>query len=117
MFWIASNTFIKLSILFFYRRIFRGRSFSICNWTLVGLTVLWLVYAFVSWLLFCGTHIHANFEGSWDICDHWGFEIQTGVFCLDSLIDFFILALPVPLVSPNHGAALSISQLLTCQLR
>ncbi len=99
IFWIASNTLIKLSILFFYRRIFIGRIFNICSWTLIGLSFLWLVYAFLSWILYCGTHLQANFEGGWAVCDPWGFDIQMGVFCLDTFIDFFLPILPVPLVS------------------
>lgn len=99
LFWIASNTLIKLSILFFYRRIFMGRVFSICNRILIGLSFVWLVYAFIACILYCGTNLHRNFEGGWASCDSWGLTIQTGVFCLDTFIDFFLLILPVPSVS------------------
>ena len=97
--WMGSNALIKLSILFFYRRIFIGRVFSICNWLLIGLSCLWFVYGFLSWILYCGTNIHADFEGGWAACDPWGFEVQMGVFCLDSLIDFLLFILPIPFVS------------------
>lgn len=99
LFWIASNTLIKLSILFFYRRIFISRIFSISNSILMGLSFIWLVYAFLACVLYCGTNIHANFEGGWASCDPWGLTIQTGVFCLDTFIDLFLLILPVPFVS------------------
>ena len=33
--------FTKLSILYFYRRIFRGRVFNYLDWTLVGATAIW----------------------------------------------------------------------------
>lgn len=101
IFWIASNTFIKLTVLFFYRRVFIGRVFNICNWTLIGLTFLWLVYAFLSWILYCGANIQANFEGGWAACGYWGFDIQMGVFGLDSFIDLFLLILPIPFVSDS----------------
>ena len=89
---------------FFYRRIFIGRIFNICNWNLIGISFLWLVYVFLSWILYCGTNLHADFEGGWAACDPWGFDIQMGVFCLDSFIDFFLLILPVPFVSDYSTA-------------
>ena len=98
IFWIASNTLIKLSILFFYRRIFIGRIFNICTWILLGLSFIWLVYSVLSWILYCGTDLHANFEGGWAACDPWGIDLQIGVYCLDTFIDFFLLVLPIPFV-------------------
>lgn len=98
IFWFTANTTIKFSILFFYRRIFIGRIFKTCTWILLGLSFLWLVYAFLSWILYCGTNLHADFEGGWAACDPWGFDIQMGLFCLDSVIDFCILILPIPFV-------------------
>lgn len=65
---------------------------------MIGLTLLWLVYAFLSWILYCGTHVHADFEGPFKECPLWGTDIQMGVFALDSFIDFTILVLPVPIV-------------------
>lgn len=102
IFFLAANALIKLSILFFYRRIFIGRIFTICNWILIGLSFLWAALGFLSWILYCGTNLHADFEGGWAACDPWGFDIQMGVFCLDTLIDFSILILPVPFVWRLH---------------
>lgn len=76
-----------------------GRVFSVCNWILVALSAIWLVYAFLAWLLYCGTNVHANFEGGWANCDAWGFDIQMGTFCLDSFIDLCLIVLPLPSVS------------------
>lgn len=96
---MGANVLIKLTVLFFYRRIFIGRAFNICNWTLIGLSLVWFVYAVLSWLLYCGTHLKVDFEGGWLVCNAWGFDIQMGVFCLDSFIDFLLLLLPIPFVS------------------
>lgn len=98
---MGANVLIKLTVLFFYRRIFIviNRAFNICNWTLIGLSLVWFVYAVLSWLLYCGTHLRADFEGGWLVCNAWGFDIQMGVFCLDSFIDFLLLLLPIPFVS------------------
>jgi len=95
---MGANALIKLSILFFYRRIFMGRLFSICNWVLIGLSGIWFIYAILSWILYCGKHIKSDVEGGWLICPLWGFDIQMGVFILDSTIDFCILLLPIPYV-------------------
>lgn len=99
VFWVVSNSLIKLSILFFYRRIFFGRAFEISNWIFIVLSFIWTIYGILAWLLYCGTNLRANFEGSWSDCPSWGFKIQMGVFCLDSFIDLGLLILPLPFVS------------------
>ncbi|KAI1104563.1 hypothetical protein F4804DRAFT_185593 [Jackrogersella minutella] len=100
--WIGANFLVKLIILCFYRHIFVGRVFNLCNWALIGLSVVWIVYAIISWLFYCGTDLEANFEGSWLACPAWGFEIQVGVFAMDSFIDFALLILPIPFVWRLH---------------
>ena len=99
IFWAFANALIKLSILFFYRRVFVGPIFNVATWILISLSIVWLIYDIIGWLLYCGTDLQANFEGPWDNCPLWGFEVQIGVFVLDSFIDFFILILPMPFVS------------------
>lgn len=100
VFWIAASVLIKLSILFFYRRKFVGRIFSVCNGVLIGLSIIWSIFAFLSWIIYCGTHLRANFEGGWAAFDIWGSDIQMGVVnCLDTIINFFLLVLPVSFVS------------------
>ena len=97
---MGANFLIKLIMLFFYRRIFNvmGRGFNICNWVFIWLSVVWFIYAVLSWLFYCGTHFKENFEGGWLVCPKWGFEIQMGVFALDSFIDLGLLIMPIPFV-------------------
>ncbi|KAI1456855.1 hypothetical protein F4805DRAFT_458249 [Annulohypoxylon moriforme] len=102
IFWMGTNFLVKLIMLCFYRRIFVGRAFNICNWVLIGLSVVWFIYAIISWLFYCGTNFKENFEGGWSSCPTWGFEIQMGVFALDSFIDFFLLIMPIPFVWRLH---------------
>lgn len=102
IFWIGSDTCIKLSILFFYRRIFRGKAFSIANYTCMALAGLWALYGFLAWILYCGTNVKANFEGGWDACPEWGSQMQTGVYILDLIVDFYVLVLPIPFVWKLH---------------
>ncbi|KAI0899419.1 hypothetical protein F4806DRAFT_505819 [Annulohypoxylon nitens] len=96
--WMGANFFVKLIMLFFYRRIFVGKIFNIFNWILIALSVVWFIYAVLSWFLYCGTDLEADFEGGWSVCPLWGFQIQMGVFALDSFIDFCLLILPIPFV-------------------
>ncbi|KAI0478033.1 hypothetical protein F4859DRAFT_45436 [Xylaria cf. heliscus] len=96
--WMGANFCVKLIMLFFYRRIFVGRRFNIFNKGLIGLSVVWFIFAVASWLFYCGTNFEPNVEGGWAICPTWGFKIQLGVFVLDSFIDFCLLVLPIPFV-------------------
>jgi len=100
--WMGANALIKLTVLFFYRRIFIGKWFNICSLSLIALSVVWFVYAILSWLFYCGTHFKEDVEGGWLVCPLWGFEIQMGVFALDSFIDFCLLVLPMPFVWKLH---------------
>jgi hypothetical protein len=96
---MGANALIKLTVFFFYRRIFIGKWFNVCSLFLIALSVVWFVYAILSWLFYCGTHFKEDVEGGWPVCPLWGFEIQMGVFALDSFIDFCLLVLPMPFVS------------------
>lgn len=83
-----------------------------CDWTLTGLSSLWLVYTFSSPILYCGTNVHAVFEAGWAACNAWGFDIQMGVFCLDKLVDLYVLILPLPLVSDYRCTSVSILRIV-----
>ncbi|KAK8128700.1 hypothetical protein PG984_009808 [Apiospora sp. TS-2023a] len=96
--WMGANFLIKLVMLLFYRRIFVGRAFNIVNWVFIGLSIIWFIYAVLSWLFYCGTNFTANVEGGWQVCPVWGFQIQMGVFALDSFIDLSLLIMPIPFV-------------------
>lgn len=98
--WLLANTTIKLSTQYYYRRIFRGREFNIASWTLIILTVLWGIYGVLAWLIFCGNHFRANFEGGWGVCPSWGGRLQIATYFWSSIIDFCMLLLPVPFVLP-----------------
>ena len=45
--------FAKCSILFLYRRIFRGKAFSIITWAVIGLIIGWTISFFFVLLLQC----------------------------------------------------------------
>lgn len=93
---------IKLSILFFYRRIFRGRAFDITSWVLIGVVAAWAVTFFIAILAACGTSIQANFQTLGALkgeCVNT-FDILIALAVSDVAVDLAILVMPIPLVSP-----------------
>lgn len=92
---------IKLSILFFYRRIFRGRAFDIASWVLIAVVGAWAVTFFVAILAACGTKIEANFQTLGALkgeCSNT-FVILIALAVFDVAVDLAILIMPIPLVS------------------
>lgn len=93
----------KLSIMFFYRRIFRGRAFEILSWILVGLSILWTVAWFFLALFQCGGHV----DYLWGFTKAYGPSCMSGGILLftnvltDVILDLSILILPIPLVSDS----------------
>ena len=92
---------IKLSILFFYRRIFRGHFFGIAIWVLIGLVVAWASTFFIAILAACGTHIRANFQTLAALKSECvdTFRILIALSASDVAVDLAILVVPIPLVS------------------
>lgn len=101
---------IKLSILFFYRRIFRGQAFNIASWVLIGVVGAWAVTFFIAILAACGTSIAANFQTlgalKGECVDTFDILIALAVF--DVAVDLAILIMPIPLVSPPNASVTDI---------
>lgn len=92
--------FIKLSVLLFYRRIFRGRVFDILNWILIALVVLWTLGFFLVQIFDCRTHFSTNWGPLSELEKCLSSFNQLLAYSIsDVIIDVFILVLPVPLVS------------------
>lgn len=91
---------LKLAFLFFYRRIFRGRTFNIASWTLIGIVVAWAISFFVAILAACGTSVRANFEtlGTLKAKCVDTFIILVCLAVFDVVVDLAIMILPIPLV-------------------
>ena len=91
--------FIKLSILFFYRRIFRGRVFDILSWTLITLVVLWTLGFTLVQIFDCRTRFYVNWGSLADLQKCLSsFKQLLACSVSDVIIDIFILILPLPLV-------------------
>ena len=91
---------LKLSLLFFYRRVFRGRAFSITSWVLIGAVIAWAIAFFIAILAACHTSIRANFETLGDLKEECidTFVVLICLAVFDVAVDFAIMILPIPLV-------------------
>ena len=112
---ILALALIKLSILFFYRRIFRGRSFEIASWILIGVVVAWATAFFIAILAACGTSIAANFQTLGALKEECvnTFDILIALAVSDVAVDLAILVMPIPLVGPPNVSWLAAHSILT----
>ena len=91
---------IKLSVLFFYRRIFRGKAFDYYSRGIIAIVVAWTIAFFFTVLFECGT----KFEYLWSTLSDLLTHCTNGVMYLkayaisDVITDGLILATPIPIV-------------------
>ena len=96
---------IKLSILFFYRRVFCGRAFNILSLAFISLVTLWTLSFFFLQLFDCGTHFNVNWGRVSDLQKCLGSFKQLLAFPIsDVVIDILIMILPLPLVRIVMGS-------------
>ena len=92
--------FLKLSMLFFYRRLFCGRAFDIISWALIGFCCAWAVAFIVALGTVCGNDIQKDF-GSLGERKAECNDVFTLIICLsvfDVVADLAILILPLPMI-------------------
>ncbi|CAG8957410.1 hypothetical protein HYFRA_00011391 [Hymenoscyphus fraxineus] len=99
----ASLAFVKLSVLYFYRRIFcSGASkewFHFASIITVIVVVLWLVvFSFLTGFQ-CGTHFSALWNGTYLQYCTISFPFLYGLAVSDFLLDVWILVLPIPRIA------------------
>ena len=91
---------IKLSVMFFFRRIFVGTYFSRWYFAVCIFIGLWTIAFFFSTLFSCGTHPAAfwtSFEEIAEFCDNDGAE-SVVYRVLDVVTDLLVLVTPLPLI-------------------
>jgi len=92
-------TATKCSILYFYRRIFRGRAFAIINWTTIGLVIMHLI-AFFFPVLFQCTPVTLSLQNPYSpevhCIDH--IAVYYGSAGSDTILDLIILVIPWPFI-------------------
>ncbi|GAW23042.1 hypothetical protein ANO14919_125900 [Xylariales sp. No.14919] len=106
-FWIThvlAIGFIKLTILFLLRRVFRGRAyktaFDYANWTLIILVILWILVFLFFDIFACGTHPEASWE-SWNSLRNAcidTFGMQTGCAVFSWVLDIAIFIEPLVMI-------------------
>ncbi|KAI0910063.1 hypothetical protein F4824DRAFT_458542 [Ustulina deusta] len=106
-FWIGhvlAIGFIKLTILCFFRLLFRGRStwtpFDYANWTLIGLVLAWTLVFFFFEILACGSHPAASWASVESLRQNCvdTFGLQTGGAAFNWLLDLAILIEPLLMI-------------------
>jgi len=100
---ILASGFTKLSIAYFYRRLFVTRNGSPFDWAIrisVAIVVLWTISFFLASLFECGVHFSANWGSVEDLsyCTA-AFNIDNAFVVSDLLTDILVLCLPLPVVS------------------
>ncbi|KAI1654870.1 hypothetical protein F4813DRAFT_368741, partial [Daldinia decipiens] len=105
---LTNNTLacVKLSVLFFYRRIFcaggKWTTFGVVTWVTIVVVVLWLlVFQFLTGFQ-CGTHFTALWDGSYVQYCTISFPFLYGLVISDFLLDVWILILPIPDILHLH---------------
>ena len=102
---IPAYGFIKLSVLFFYRRVFVNRTnsrFDMVTKGAIVIVILWTIAFLCAQFFTCGTHISNNWGPLIDALHCANSDtIANGLFISDFLTDFFVLILPIPMVGDN----------------
>ncbi|KAI9699173.1 MAG: hypothetical protein M1820_007252 [Bogoriella megaspora] len=90
----------KLSILFFYRRIFRGKVFNVITWIVIVLVSLWTLIFGLVWIFSCGAHPPLLWTEFSEISSHCLniFDQMMAGAVVDWVFDIFIIALPCTMV-------------------
>ena len=98
--------FVKLSFMFFYRRIFRpsdGKHFDRIMFSVVAIIVAWTISFFFAQMFACGIH----FDYLWTTFPNERnrnrciktLKMQIGFAVSDFITDFIVLVFPLPFVS------------------
>ena len=94
--------FTKLSVLFFYRRVFctghQVQWFNIATIVTMVIVFCWLVaFQFLAGFE-CGTHFSALWDGTYEKYCSISFPYLYGLAISDFLLDIWILIMPIPIV-------------------
>ena len=95
---------IKLSIAFFYRRLFMTARNTLFDWATklaIAVVVLWTVAFFFGFIFDCGTHFSSNWGSVEDEIVNCGdsTNLDNGLVVSDLITDVIILCLPLPVVN------------------
>ena len=112
---------VKLSVIFFYIGIFRGRAFNIASWTMVCIIVSWFLGCFCGAAFQCGSQFRYLWNSAASVASHCtkAFPGVLGFSISDVITDGLILAMPLYWVGSIRSAAdqtlLTSSRLGSCK--
>ncbi|KUI67900.1 hypothetical protein VM1G_03124 [Cytospora mali] len=128
VYWMVGTVtigFVKLTILFLFRRIFKGRSsrtaFDYANWTLIILVILWVV-AFLFALAFsCGRYLSRAWASLWSLRHECvdTFALLAACAIFSWVMDLAILIEPLLVIQTlnmNHRRKLQASLVFLCSI-
>lgn len=92
--------FIKLSVLFFYRRLFVGRTFNIASWIMIGFTIAWGIAFFIGLFASCPNGVDDFFDSLETAKLYCAdvFSLESTYAATDVAVDLAIIAIPIPYV-------------------
>ena len=90
----------KLSICFFYRRLFRGYKFNIVSWATIAIVILWSVSFTIAIAASCRTHFEAYWASLMTLKAECAdtFHLLLTYSVTDVIMDVLILVVPIPMV-------------------
>lgn len=96
---ISATGLIRLSFVYFYRRIFRGRTFDIVTKTMIGVLIVWIVGMTIALLSVCGSHLpHAwtSLETNTKYCEPAMLNVLGALSVTGFVLDLVIFFIPFP---------------------
>ncbi|CAG8972832.1 hypothetical protein HYALB_00001251 [Hymenoscyphus albidus] len=99
---VLAYGFIKLSILFFYRRLFvterKGGILNTLAWILVAIIIAWMLTFIFLTIWGCGTHYTANWGSLQDLITYCsnGLQREEALYVSEFVTNILLVALPIP---------------------
>ena len=92
---------VKLSVVFFYRRVFRGSHFDVYSKAMIALILLWTTAFFFTVLFECRTDFKYLWSTLHDLLTHCSDDVlyQKAMIISDVITDALIIVMPLPVVS------------------
>lgn len=93
---------MKLSVIIFYRRIFRGKIFDLCSKATIAIVGVWTTSFVFTYLFGCGTKFWALWSALIDLITNCANDnlIYKTMSISDVITDIIILSIPLPNVNP-----------------
>lgn len=91
---------MKLSVIFFYRRVFRGQTFDFYSKSMIALVGVWITAFFLATLFECGTRFQYMWTDILDVSTQCTNSVMYhNAYAISDLItEVLILAMPIPIV-------------------